>query len=169
MTVVSSTQMFEEGQLWASRGASAFHHQSGAVRATLSPTGHRLRHHVRSAGTVCWYVSECVFVKPVDVEERKIDSTHEQDKCEIRCNEACSWVIQSLAVRQLFWIVAEESHICTYLSRTIEILLMASPIVHELYVAPHPLLSAFLPPSCHFRHRMCPVCLLEWTAPLRTM
>lgn len=52
--------MLEEGSLRASGGASAFHHQSGAVRPTLRPTGHRVCHHVRSAGAVPRCVSVCV-------------------------------------------------------------------------------------------------------------
>lgn len=52
--------MFEERSLRSGRGASAFHHQSGAVRPTVRPTRHRLCHHVGSAGKVCFCV--CVHV-----------------------------------------------------------------------------------------------------------
>lgn len=53
--------MCEEGPLRTRGGASAFHHQGGAVRPPVRPTQHGLRHHVGSAGTVCWRNSESVF------------------------------------------------------------------------------------------------------------
>lgn len=158
-------QMFEEGSMWASWRTSTLHHQNGAVRPTVRPARHCLCHHVRSAGTVYWRISVCVSDR--EVVERKMTRRSEQDRCEMRLYKACFCVITV----NLSIILSVSESWDKYLNSTfccgaVEILSDMVVTSVQIYVVLH--LSAFAPPSWCFRPRMCPVCLLESTAPLKT-